>query len=597
MEKEKKVVYLHEMSEPSIDEEQFYNDYQIPKKFEKYGYVFIPKKRLVSIEYICPHCSTHIKAAWKYISMITNRLIKPSDYIPGYSSQRYELLDYTPYGNDSYSIGPGRTGSRYSAAIYKDAQEYEKQLNKQISQNISKVKKEIKRIADRQNCPICNANLIKKFPYTDCYIYLEDKISKSIAWFEEYKKSLPNFSDSRISSARAAELEKALIAPHLEKYENFLRECDITLPPKTLKAEKDTNLLKEYLMTLINLETNIMCMSKRLKELYLLRGENSRAISYNQGIPLFNLEKEIENKKFALIELEQEKEDFENQPLSFNKIKYPKKPNQPKMLKANFFNKKKIAALNAQAEADYQEAMKKHLAAIELCKRQTEENKIEAENQRTAKIENYCERINQSKEDLSKAKSELKLRSKNASNFPTPAAGKKMVIDTEISSLEEALKKTFQCRNELYSYNVIFGKYRDIVAISTFYEYLMAGRCDSLEGANGAYNIYENEIRMDSIITKLDEIEIKLDEIKATQFMIYNALGSIESSLKTLNQSMEKAVSSLETIDSNTADMNKYLEKISDNTDVIAHNTAVTAYYSKVNAELTNALGFMVALK
>ena len=34
---------------------------------------------------------------------------------------------------------------------------------------------------------------------------------------------------------------------------------------------------------------------------------------------------------------------------------------------------------------------------------------------------------------------------------------------------------------------------------------------------------------------------------------------------------------------------------ISKNSDVIAHNTAVTAYYSKINAELTNALGYMVA--
>lgn len=42
---------------------------------------------------------------------------------------------------------------------------------------------------------------------------------------------------------------------------------------------------------------------------------------------------------------------------------------------------------------------------------------------------------------------------------------------------------------------------------------------------------------------------------------------------------------------------NEYMEHISKNSDVIAHNTAVTAYYSKVNAELTNALGYMVAFK
>jgi hypothetical protein len=136
----------------------------------------------------------------------------------------------------------------------------------------------------------------------------------------------------------------------------------------------------------------------------------------------------------------------------------------------------------------------------------------------------------------------------------------------------------------------VFDKYRDIVALSTFYEYLMAGRCETLDGINGAYNIYENELRLNTIITKLDEI-------KENQFMIYNKLRDIDNSLSTLNYTMEKAVSSLDTISKNTSDMNVYLDNISKNTAVIAHNSAVTAYYSKVNAELTNALGFMVALK
>ena len=53
---------------------------------------------------------------------------------------------------------------------------------------------------------------------------------------------------------------------------------------------------------------------------------------------------------------------------------------------------------------------------------------------------------------------------------------------------------------------------------------------------------------------------------------------------------MGKALTSIRSIEDNTA-------HIAQNSDVIAHNTAVTAYYSKVNAELTNALGYMVALK
>ena len=36
---------------------------------------------------------------------------------------------------------------------------------------------------------------------------------------------------------------------------------------------------------------------------------------------------------------------------------------------------------------------------------------------------------------------------------------------------------------------------------------------------------------------------------------------------------------------------------IAKNSDVIAHNTAATAYYAKKNAELTNAMGYLVALR
>ena len=45
-----------------------------------------------------------------------------------------------------------------------------------------------------------------------------------------------------------------------------------------------------------------------------------------------------------------------------------------------------------------------------------------------------------------------------------------------------------------------------MIAIASFYEYLMAGRCTSLEGTGGAYNLYENEIRMNQIISQLDTV-------------------------------------------------------------------------------------------
>ena len=145
-------------------------------------------------------------------------------------------------------------------------------------------------------------------------------------------------------------------------------------------------------------------------------------------------------------------------------------------------------------------------------------------------------------------------------------------------------------KNNLYATNIVFGKYQNVVILSSLYEYLMAGRCSSLEGENGAYNIYEQESRADIIISELNKVIDCLEDIKSSQYMIYREIQDVNYNLKTLNKSMNDVIDSLE----NTNDK---LTEILETSQVIAYNTFATAYYSKINAELTNSLGFMTALK
>ena len=39
-----------------------------------------------------------------------------------------------------------------------------------------------------------------------------------------------------------------------------------------------------------------------------------------------------------------------------------------------------------------------------------------------------------------------------------------------------------------------------MTAMCTMYEYFVTGRCDKLSGADGAYNLYETEVRQNIII-------------------------------------------------------------------------------------------------
>ena len=57
-------------------------------------------------------------------------------------------------------------------------------------------------------------------------------------------------------------------------------------------------------------------------------------------------------------------------------------------------------------------------------------------------------------------------------------------------------------------------------------EYLESGRCSELGGPDGAYNLFEQEIRMNLIITQLGSILSKLDRIQANQAMLYDAIST-----------------------------------------------------------------------
>lgn len=103
-------------------------------------------------------------------------------------------------------------------------------------------------------------------------------------------------------------------------------------------------------------------------------------------------------------------------------------------------------------------------------------------------------------------------------------------------NLEEALIS-------LYEEGIIYSKYRNLVAVSTIYEYLASGRCDQLEGPNGAYNLYEMELRRNIVIGQLSTITEHLEQIKENQYTLYyeiqNANRNSESMLSSIGDDVK----------------------------------------------------------
>ena len=115
---------------------------------------------------------------------------------------------------------------------------------------------------------------------------------------------------------------------------------------------------------------------------------------------------------------------------------------------------------------------------------------------------------------------------------------------------------------KMYSYNIVFPKYRNYVMVSSIYEYLCAGRCTTLEGHEGAYNILELEIRLDRIITQLDRILENLAAIRANQYTLYTCLQDTNQMMDALLKEESRMVDSLQGLGSQTATMNARLASL-----------------------------------
>lgn len=148
-------------------------------------------------------------------------------------------------------------------------------------------------------------------------------------------------------------------------------------------------------------------------------------------------------------------------------------------------------------------------------------------------------------------KENKKKEERNIQIFSEAQSAKKQVqiIDVELSKLTSNYSECLSILKRLYAFNIVYPKYHGLIPISSFYEYLCSGRCYQLEGHEGAYNIYENELLAKTITDRLDIIIEQLESIKKNQYMLYTALQtSNENAFRFMNL-MNVAIDKLEDID------------------------------------------------
>lgn len=135
-----------------------------------------------------------------------------------------------------------------------------------------------------------------------------------------------------------------------------------------------------------------------------------------------------------------------------------------------------------------------------------------------------------------------------------------------LAYMNEPLQKTKKVLEGLYKKDFVYSKYHNLPALTSIYEYIITGRCEELSGPHGAYNLYEDEVRKDMVISQLNTIIDNLEQIKQNQFLLYQKVSDIQTEMSVIKAEMGR---------------------IEGFTYQIAQFSALNAYYSALTARNT----------
>lgn len=188
------------------------------------------------------------------------------------------------------------------------------------------------------------------------------------------------------------------------------------------------------------------------------------------------------------------------------------------------------------------------------------ENKKTIENRYDSDLKKYQKEYNEYKLNL--VKEEQRKR-----EGPLKIAA----LQYDLKKIEEQHTKTHKLLKQIYDQGIIYPKYRNFAMVSLMYEYIYSGRCSSLEGTDGAYNILETELRLDRISVQLDQIISHLEKIKQNQFMLYSAIQESNSRLSQIMKATELINDNLLSFQGTVDELNAYIAEIWKNSEINAY--------------------------
>ena len=129
---------------------------------------------------------------------------------------------------------------------------------------------------------------------------------------------------------------------------------------------------------------------------------------------------------------------------------------------------------------------------------------------------------------------------------------KEILFKLEVNDLKELCSDWLDCirdywNSESYDVNKLDfkkafpGGFIDLERCAVMYEYVLSGKCTSLEGNNGAYALMKSDVKNKRIDTKIeDELLESQEEVKDSHPVLYEALVYINNRIKRIQESNDE---------------------------------------------------------
>ena len=171
------------------------------------------------------------------------------------------------------------------------------------------------------------------------------------------------------------------------------------------------------------------------------------------------------------------------------------------------------------------------------------------------KQEEYYLQLRRYQEQTEAENARIESKSAKVNTYNEALAKQRHQVWIQKTNAENALK-------ELYSADIVYETYRGLLPISRFCHYIDSGLRDHLSGADGMYDLYEQELRSQMITNSMGRILQEVEELKQGVYALVREVDQIRSNQYKLIDEIDKS--------------NRFVAMVSDQMQEVAYQTAMS---------------------